>query len=469
MAAAAPPPVPSLAEASAAIASGALSPVALAEQALARIEALEPRLNAFITLAADRARAAAAEAEREIRAGRRRGPLHGIPYALKDIYDAAGLPTTAHSRVLGPDNIATEDATTTALLEQAGMVLLGKLATHEFARGGPTDPLAWPAAKNPWNPAHFAGGSSSGSGTAVCSGMVAMAMGSDTGGSIRLPAAFQGIVGLKPTYGRVSRHGVVPLSFGMDHTGPLTRTVEDCAMAMQVLAAHDPKDPGSAAVPPGDYLSGLRDGVKGLTIGHARAFDEAGALSAEQAAAIEEAKRVLRDLGATVVEVTLPPMRRFEAATWTIIHAESFAIHQEHLRRRPELYGRVTRERIQLGAFVTGPHYVQAQRLRTLLTQEVDAVLGRCDAILCAPASGAAPALAEVDEGPWRKQQPLTAPFNCTGHPAICIPAGFGANGLPLSLQLVGRAFDEAMVLRIAHAHEQATEWHARRPPEASA
>ncbi|MBK1660046.1 amidase [Paracraurococcus ruber] len=462
-----PAPVPSLAEASAGIASGALSPVALTEQALGRIAALEPRLNAFITLTADRARAAAAKAEAEIKAGNRRGPLHGIPYALKDIYDAAGLPTTAHSRVLGAENIASEDAATTALLEQAGMVLLGKLATHEFARGGPTDPLAWPAAKNPWALDHFAGGSSSGSGTAVSSGMVAMAMGSDTGGSIRLPAAFQGIVGLKPTYGRLSRRGVVPLSFGMDHTGPLTRTVEDCAMAMQALALHDPQDPGSADVPPGDYLSGLKAGVKGLTIGWARSFDEAANLSAEQSAAVAEAVRVLRSLGATVVEVTLPPMRRFEAATWTIIHAESFAIHQQHLRKTPDLYGRVTWERIALGAFVTGPHYVQAQRLRTALTREVDAALATCDAILSAPASGTPPKLSEVDEGPWRKQQPLTAPFNCTGHPAICIPGGFGANGLPLSLQMVGRAFDEAMVLRISHAHEQATEWHTRRPPEA--
>ncbi len=457
--------VPSLAEASAALATGATTPTALTEQALARIAALEPTLTAFITLAADRARAAAAQAEAELKAGQKRGPLHGIPYALKDIYDAKGLPTTAHSRVLGIDNIATEDATTTRLLEEAGMVLLGKLATHEFARGGPTDKLAWPAAKNAWKPTHFAGGSSSGSGTAVASGMVAMAMGSDTGGSIRLPAVFQGIVGLKPTYGRVSRHGVVPLSFGMDHTGPLTRTVEDCAMAMQVLSVHDPLDPGSAQVPTGDYLSALKDGVKGLTIGHAKGFDEAAAMTPDQAAAMAEAIRVLRDLGATVKEVTLPAMKRFEAATWTIIHAESFAIHQEHLRKTPELYGRVTAERIALGAFVTGPHYVQAQRLRTLLTAEVDEVFKGCDAILCAPASGAAPALVDVDEGPWRKQQPLTAPFNLTGHPAICIPAGF-SGGLPLSIQLVGRAFEEALLLRISHAFEQATEWHTRRPPE---
>jgi aspartyl-tRNA(Asn)/glutamyl-tRNA(Gln) amidotransferase subunit A len=458
-------PFPSLAEASAGIAAGRLSPVSLTEQALARIAATEPRLNAFITLTADRALAAAATAAREIAAGRRIGPLHGIPYALKDIYDVAGVRTTAHSRVL-IDNVATQDAETTRRLEAAGMVLLGKLATHEFARGGPTDPLAWPAAKNPWSLAHFAGGSSSGSGTAVASGMVAMAMGSDTGGSIRLPAAFCGIVGLKPTYGRISRRGIVPLSFGLDHAGPLTRTVEDCAMAMQVLAGHDPADPGSAEVPVGDHLAQLRAGVRGLTIGYARAFNEELGIGPEVAAAQEAALRVLRDLGAQVLEVTLPPMRRFEAACWTILHAESFAIHQDHLRRTPELYGRVTRERLQLGAFVTGPHYVQAQRLRTLLTAELDAVLAGCDAILCAPTSGPPPLLTEVDEGPWRKQQPLTAPFNLTGHPALCIPGGFAANGLPLSLQLVGRAFDEPMLLRIAHAHEQATTWHNARPPE---
>lgn len=463
-----PPPVPGLAEASAGIAAGRLSPVALTEAALARIAALEPRLNAFVTLTADRARAAAAEAEREIRAGRRRGPLHGIPYALKDIYDVAGVPTTAQSRVLA-DNVASADATTTARLEDAGMVLLGKLATHEFARGGPTDALAWAAAKNPWNLDHFAGGSSSGSGSAVASGMAALAMGTDTGGSIRLPAVFCGIVGLKPTYGRLSRRGIVPLSFGLDHAGPLTRTVEDCAMAMAVLAAHDPLDPGSAPLPPGDYLSALRSGVGGLTIGHARAFNAAAGIDAEAEAAQDDAARVLRSLGATVVEIALPPMRRFEAACWTLIHAESFAIHQEHLRRTPELYGRVTRERLMLGAFVTGPHYVQAQRLRSVLTREVDAVLARCDAILCAPAAGAAPPVSDVDEGPWRKQQPLTAPFNVTGHPAVCLPAGFGANGLPLSIQLVGRAFDEAAVLRIAHAFEQATEWHTRRPPDGGA
>jgi aspartyl-tRNA(Asn)/glutamyl-tRNA(Gln) amidotransferase subunit A len=246
-------PVPSLADASRAIAAGTLSPVDLTEQALARIAALDPSLNAFIDVTAPRARAAAAAAEAEIKSGRRRGPLHGIPYALKDIYDAAGLRTTCHSRQM-LQNMADSDAETTARLEAAGMVLLGKLSTHEFARGGPTDVLAFPNAKNPWDVTRFAGGSSSGSGSAVASGMVAMAMGSDTGGSIRLPASYCGIVGLKATYGRISRRGVFPLSFTLDHAGPLARTVEDCAMASQVLAGHDPLDPGSADEPVPDYI-----------------------------------------------------------------------------------------------------------------------------------------------------------------------------------------------------------------------
>ncbi|MFC7476352.1 amidase [Dankookia sp. GCM10030260] len=458
-------PVPSLAEASAAIAAGTLSPVALTEAALARIALLDPKLDAFITLTADRARAAAATAEAEIRAGRRISPLHGIPYALKDIYDVADVPTTAHSRVLA-GNVPTGDAATTAKLEAAGMVLLGKLATHEFARGGVNDDLPYPRAKNPWNPAHFAGGSSSGSGAAVSSGMVALAMGSDTGGSIRLPAAFSGCVGLKATYGRVSRRGVVPLSFGLDHTGPLTRTVEDCALAMQVLAGHDPGDPGSADAPVDDYTAGLRGGVRGKRLGYARAYGLEAGIDAEARRAMDDAAEVYAKLGAEVEEIALPALRRFEAACWTILHAESFAIHQHDLRTRPEAYGRVTRERLLLGAFVTGPQYVQAQRLRSALTAEVDALFGQVDAILCAPAHGAAPAARDADDGPWRRAQPITAAFNVTGHPALCLPAGFAANGMPLSLQVVGRQFAEAEVLQVAHAFEQATEWHTRRPPE---
>ena len=456
-------PVASLAEASAAIAAGTLSPVALTEAALARIAALDPKLNAFITITADRARRAAAAAEAEIKAGKRRGPLHGIPYALKDIYDVAGVRTTAHSKLL-LDNVPSEDATSTAKLEAAGMVLLGKLSTHEFARGGPTDALPFPNAKNPWNTAHFAGGSSSGSGVAVASGMVGLAMGSDTAGSIRLPATFCGIVGLKPTYGVISRRGVVPLSFTLDHAGPLTRTVEDCALAMQVLAGHDPGDPGSARERVPDYSADLRKGVAGLTIGRARAYDQEAGVDAEVTAALDEAAAQWRALGARVVDVMLPSKRRMDACIQTILLAEGFAIHGEWLRSRPQDYGRVTRERLMMGAFVSGADYVQAQRLRRIITAELDAVLAGCDAILCAGNPSAAPRLVDVDEGPFRKSHPITGPFNASGHPALALPCGFGASGLPLGLQLIGRNYGEAMLLRIAQAYEQAAGWMARRP-----
>ena len=456
-------PIPSLAEASAGIAAGTLSPVALTEAALARIAALDPKLNAFITLTADRARRAAAAAEAEIKAGKRRGPLHGIPYALKDIYDAAGIRTTAHSKLL-IDNVAAEDATTTAKLEAAGMVLLGKLSTHEFARGGPTDALPFPNAKNPWNTAHFAGGSSSGSGVAVASGMVGLAMGSDTAGSIRLPATFCGIVGLKPTYGVISRRGVVPLSFTLDHAGPLTRSVEDCALAMQVLAGYDPGDPGSAREAVPYYSADLRKGVAGLTIGRARAYDIEAGVDAEVMAAMDAAAEQWRALGATIVDVVLPSKRRMDACIQTILIAEGFAIHGEWLRTRPQDYGRVTRERLMMGAFVTGAEYIQAQRLRRIITAEVDAVLAGCDAILCAGNPTAAPRVVDVDEGPFRKSHPITGPFNATGHPGLALPCGFGASGLPLGLQLIGRNYGEAMLLRIAQAYEQAAGWMARRP-----
>ena len=456
-------PVPSLAEASAAIAAGTLSPVALTEAALARIAALDPKLNAFITITADRARRAAAAAEAEIKAGKRRGPLHGIPYALKDIYNVAGVRTTAHSKLL-IDNVPSEDATSTAKLEAAGMVLLGKLSTHEFARGGPTDALPFPNAKNPWNTAHFAGGSSSGSGVAVAAGMVGLAMGSDTAGSIRLPATFCGIVGLKPTYGVISRRGVVPLSFTLDHAGPLTRSVEDCALAMQALAGHDPGDPGSAREAVPDYIANLRKGVAGLTIGRARAYDEEAGVNAEVMAALDAAAAQWQALGARIIDVKLPSKRRMDAATQTILLAEGFAIHGEWLRTRPQDYGRVTRERLMMGAFVSGADYVQAQRLRRMLTAEVDAVLAGCDAILCAGNPTTAPRLVDVDEGPFRKSHPITGPFNASGHPALALPCGFGASGLPLGLQLVGRNYGEAMLFRIAHAYEAAAGWLARRP-----
>jgi aspartyl-tRNA(Asn)/glutamyl-tRNA(Gln) amidotransferase subunit A len=456
-------PLPTIAEASRLIGAGDLSPVALTEAALARAEALNPKLDAFIEITAERARAAVRRAEAEIAGGRRRGPLHGIPYGLKDIYDAAGLRTTAHSRLL-LDNVATADAETTARLEAAGMILIGKLATHEFATGGPAWDLPFPPARNPWNTDRFTGGSSSGSGAAVASGILPLAMGSDTGGSIRLPAAYCGTVGLKPTYGRVSRRGVVPLCYSLDTAGPLTWTCEDAAFALQALAGYDPRDPGSADVPVPDYRAALRQGVAGLRIGYARAFNDDSGVGAEQAAALDAAAQLLAKLGAAIVEVKLPPNDHFQAVCRTISHGESFAIHREDLQKRPELYARVTRERLMLGGFITAAQYVQAQRLRRILTAKVDALLEECDVLLTAVIPGPAPVLEETDQRPWREPQPISSVFNVTGHPCVAQPCGFAAEGLPLSVQFVGRAFDEAMVLRVGHAYESEAGWTAKRP-----
>jgi aspartyl-tRNA(Asn)/glutamyl-tRNA(Gln) amidotransferase subunit A len=456
-------PLPTLAEASRAIAARTISPVELTEAAIGRAEALNPLLHAFICLTAERALAAARVAEADIQAGRTKGPLHGIPYGLKDIYDAAGLPTTAHSKLL-LENVATADSTCTARLEAAGMVLIGKLATHEFATGGPAWDLPWPPARNPWDTTRFTGGSSSGSGAAVAAGILPLAMGTDTGGSIRLPAAYCGVVGLKPTYGRLSRRGVVPLAFSLDHTGPLTWTVEDCAMAMQVLAGHDPGDPASADVAVADYGVGLGRGVKGMRIGYARAFSDECGVNAEQQAALDGVAAVLRDLGAEVVEVALPPVALFNAVTRGISHSESFAIHRRDLVAKPDHYARVTRERLMLGAFVSSEQYVQAQRMRRRLIAEVNAVFGNCAALLTAAIPAAAPVIEAVETGPWRRSQPITAVFNVTGHPALCQPCGFSADGLPLSVQFVTAAFAEAALLRLGHSYEKAAGWSSRRP-----
>lgn len=456
--------VPTLADASRLIATGALSPVELTRAALARAEALDPRLHAFITLLPERALAAARKAEAELARGERRGPLHGIPYALKDIIDVAGVATTAHSRLLR-DNIAGANADVTTRLENAGMVLIGKTSLHEFARGGPGDDLPWPNARNPWDTDRSCGGSSSGSAVAVAAGMVGLAIGTDTGGSVRFPAACTGIVGLKPTYGCVSRRGVIPLSFSLDHVGTLTRTVADSALALAALAEHDSRDADFTAAGGVDDLSALDTPVAGMRIGVARAYNAESAVDDEQQEAVERAAFVLSELGAQVDDVTLPPRDLYDAATWTIILAEGFSVHQQDLRQRADQYGRTARERLSIGALVTAADYVGAQRLRKLLIAETDDALAGFDAMLCAGAVSAPPRLDQVDDGPWRKRHPITAPFNLTGHPALALPAGAAVSGLPLSLQLVGKRFDETTLLRIGHALERSVAWRDFRPP----
>ena len=438
-----------------------LSPVEVTRALLARIEKLDPVLHAFVTLTADRALADARAAEEALRRGDER-PLLGVPIGHKDIYLTRGIRTTAGSALLA-DWVPDMDATCVQRWQQAGTVLLGKLITHEFALGLQLPGHRFPPARNPWNLAHIPGGSSSGSGAALAAGLVHGATGSDTGGSIRGPASFCGIVGLKPTYGRSSRAGVLTLSWTLDHTGPMARTVEDCAYLLQPLAGHDPLDPASSRAPAADYAAALTGDVRGVRIGVVRNYFFEG-IDPEVERAFEEAMATLRRLGADVRDVRIPSL----AATHSfllIMLAEAYAYHERDVRTHPELYGEVLRERILAGALVSAGEYVQAQRLRSQICDDTTAVLGDVD-VLATPTTPkpATPfALAQDPEfGFPRSNMP---PFNITGQPTLALPCGFSSSGLPLSLQLAGRPFEEGLVLRVGHAYEQATSWHTRRPP----
>ena len=440
-----------------------ISPVELTQALLERIARLEPKLHAFVTVTADRALADAKAAEAALLQGDPRSLL-GIPVAYKDLYATRGIRTTAGSAVLA-DWVPAEDATCVARLQAAGCVMLGKLITHEFAFGIQFPGHRFPPARNPWNPEHIPGGSSSGSGAALAAGLVAGSLGSDTGGSIRGPAAFSGIVGLKPTYGRCSRAGVVTLSWTLDHTGPMARTVEDCAYILGTLAGHDPGDPASSRAPVGDYLGGLGQGIRGLRVGVPRAYFLEG-VQPEVATAFERALGTLRELGASVADVGIPSI--WAAPSYmAIMLSEAFAYHERDLRERLNLYGEGLRDKLLAGGLFSGREYVQAQRLRARLQGEMRETLRRLD-VLATPTmpSPALPfSVVQDPDLPYPFPKSNTSPFNMAGLPALALPCGFSATGLPLSLQLVGRPFDEATVLRAGHAYEQATEWHRRRPP----
>ena len=449
----------SIAEMGRQLRAGAVSSETLTADALARIRERDGSLHAFIVVTEDRALADARHADADLKAGRDRGPMHGIPYALKDIYDTAGIATTCHSK-LRQDNVPDQDSVVAARFAAGGAVLLGKLATHEFAIGGPSFDLPWPPARNPWNIEHITGGSSSGSGAAIASGMLRMATGSDTGGSIRGPAAWCGIAGIKPTYGRVSRRGVFPLSWTLDHCGPLACEVEECAIALQVMAGHDAHDPASADVSVPDFRAGLERGVSGLRIGIPRDFF-AGAkmVTPDVLAAIDRVAEVLRDAGAAVEDIELPDYAVFAAAGRVIMMAEAFAIHRADLQSRLLDYAESTAGRFVLGATITAADYIDALRARRELTDAVNAALSRHDALLTASALTTAPRFDAVPDSLSSVSPMQTIPFNITGHPAISVPVGLGADRLPLSVQVVGRPFDEPMVLRIGRAVEKLSGW----------
>ncbi len=438
-----------------------LSPVEVTHALLARIERLDPVLHAFVTLTADRALADARAAEEALGRGDGRALL-GIPVAHKDIYLTRGIRTTGGSALLA-DWIPEDDATCVRRWREAGTVLLGKLITHEFAFGIQLPGHRFPPARNPWNLDHIPGGSSSGSGAALAAGLVSGATGSDTGGSIRGPAAFCGLVGLKPTYGRVSRAGVLTLSWTLDHTGPMARTVEDCAYLLQAMAGHDPADPASSRAPVDDYLAPLARDIRGVRIGVPRAYFFEG-IDPEIERAFEEALETLRRLGAEVRDVQIPSLHATHSFL-LILMAEAFAYHERDIREHPEFYGDVLRERILAGALVTAAEYTQAQRIRAQICRETADVLRDVD-VLVTPTTlkPATPftVAQDPDVGFPKSNMP---PFNLTGLPTLALPCGFSSSGLPLSLQLSGRPFEEGTVLRVGHAYEQATAWHTRRPP----
>ncbi len=453
----------SIAEAARLIRSRKLSPVELARAHLDRIGELEGQLSAFITLTPDLALKQAKRAEREIVKGKYRGPLHGIPIGLKDIYNTRGILTSGHSRVC-IDNVPDRDAATVTKLYAAGAVLLGKLATHEFAHGGPSFDLPWPPARNPWHLEHFTGGSSSGSGAALAAGLVMGAMGSDTGGSIRGPASHCGIVGLMPTYGLVSRAGVIPNSYTFDHCGPMTRTVEDCALMLQAIVGYDPEDGGSLPAKTPNYGAGLKRGIKGLRIGVLRHYWEEDLPAHEDLRhAMDAAIAVLQKLGAKVQDCRTRPMQDALDVKVIIAEAEIFSIHYQDLVARPGDFGRDILGRMLPACLFQATDYVAASREHRRMILEGRRLYEKYDVLLTA-GFGPAPRLDAFRTTNFWQRSNVFTPSNVTAGPALELCNGFSKNGLPLGMQVIGRPFDEATVLRVGHAYQQATDWHLRHP-----
>jgi aspartyl-tRNA(Asn)/glutamyl-tRNA(Gln) amidotransferase subunit A len=447
-----------------AIGARALTSVAATEAYLERIARHDGVLRSYITVTADQALAQARQADAEIARDARRGPMHGVPIALKDLIAVAGVRMTAGSQVLA-DHVPARDAFVTRRLKDAGAVLLGKLAMHEWAFGRPATDGPFPTGRNPWDVQRAPAGSSSGSAVAAAAGLCAGALGSDTGGSIRGPASMCGLVGHKPTYGLVSRSGVLALSWSLDHVGPMTRGVWDSAVLLQAIAGADPDDTSTRGARVQDYLGHLEDGARGLRLGLLkRYYVDFPGLHDEVRAAALTAFDVLRKEGAAIEEADAPSLD-LALAMWQPLLAEAYEYHAETLAKSPEKYREGLRTRVYMGALVTAQDFLRAQRLRERFRREVDALLERVDALVFP--GQAAPAL-RFEDFPTTGFAPAsiryTAPWNLLGLPAAVVPAGFTREGLPVSIQIVGRRFDDATVLRLARAYERVTDWHRRRP-----
>jgi aspartyl-tRNA(Asn)/glutamyl-tRNA(Gln) amidotransferase subunit A len=446
-----------------------VSPIDLTDAYLDRIEHVDPRLNTYIRVLPEQARAAAQDAEAEIVKGDYRGPLHGVPLGIKDLFDVAGVPTTMGSKILR-DNIPSTDATVVAKLKQAGAIILGKQNLHEFAFGITSENPHYGVVRNPWDLERVPGGSSGGTAAAVAAGLCAAGIGSDTGASIRAPASFCGTVGLKPTYGRVSKAGALPLAWSLDHAGPLARSVADCAVVLQAIAGSDARDAATSTEPVPDYSAGLAQGIQALRVGVPREyFFEI--IEPEVERLVDEAIATLERLGAQVQPVSLPHVRHAQVAGNIIMSSEAAAWHATWLRERAHDYGADVLARIRGGLIVHATEYLHSQQMRTLIQQDFAAAFEHVDVVVAPTVPLVAPPIGRTFEpggplnlAPRSIANRTTVPCNLTGMPAISVPCGF-ADGLPVGLQIMGRAFDETMLLRVAAAYEAATDWRKTRPP----
>jgi aspartyl-tRNA(Asn)/glutamyl-tRNA(Gln) amidotransferase subunit A len=451
-------------EAAAHIADRSISPLELTQAYLDRIQRLNPLLNAYITVTADRALADARAAEAEIARGAYRGPLHGIPIAVKDLYETQDIPTTAGS-AFRRDFIPAQDSAPMSRLRSAGTVLLGKLNLHEWALGVINDNPHFGSCLNPWDIHRSPGGSSGGSAAALAADLCAGSLGSDTRGSIRIPAALCGVVGLKPTYGRVSLRGVVPLSWSLDHAGPMAKSVADAALLLQAIAGHDPADPQSVDVPVQDCSANLMAGAKGLRIGVAD-DDFFRNVAPEIGAAFEAAAELLARLGAELRPVDLGFAQQTVQTSRVMVSCDAAALHQDRLTKHPDAFGADVRGRLEGGTRFTGVEYALARRSQTELKHRLAAIFQEVDLLITPCTRMVAPRFDDPKavEQARASLSHLTAPFNMAGLPCLSLPCGFTADHLPIGLQIVGRPWQESLVLRAGHAYEQAAGWHLHKP-----
>jgi aspartyl-tRNA(Asn)/glutamyl-tRNA(Gln) amidotransferase subunit A len=453
--------------------NGRISAVELTTAQLARCHAAQDSLAAFVEILDESALAAARQADADFASGVDRGPLQGIPIGVKDIIATKDAPTTANSRVLDRAWGRRDDATVVKKLRESGAIVIGKLGLHEYALGWPDPDTGFGIPKNPWNLAHSPGGSSSGTGAAVGGGLILAGLGTDTGGSIRGPASFCGISGIKQTFGLVSKEGCVPLGYSLDHIGPMARTARDCAVMLQIMAGYDPLDACSVNVPVPDMTTGLDGSLKGVRVGIPRDyFFTAPNLDPEVKAAVLAAIDAMAAAGATIVDVDIPHADQARHAQRITMLSEAYAYHEPDLQARPELYGKYTRRSFQVGAFFTAADYVQAQRIRPLIRAECAAAFGdrsdpsgaAVDVLVVPTQPDTAFAFEGYDPDALLSSPTFMAIWNLTGLPAISIPCGFSTAGLPIGMQVVGRPFDEPAVFKVADAYQQVTDWHLRVP-----